>query len=180
MEENLYIRDLINRLARLDATSTWRGGLNPAQMSVLSYLSRANRFSRSPSQVAEYLGSTRGTVSQTFKALAQKGYVTGQGSQTDRRTISFDLTKKGVHAVAEENLLIAEISKMDKSAKKKLMEALAAVTRSMLKENGGRAFGICNQCRHFSARENGGHCALLLEDLTISETLKICHEQEAA
>jgi len=180
MENDLYIRELLNRLARLDAASAWQGDLNPAQRAVLNYLARANRFSRSPSQVAEYLGSTRGTISQTFKALVQKGYVTERRSQTDKRAISFNLTEKGNLATSESNLLSHGISKMDAKAKSGLRESLETLTRRMLQENGGRAFGICNQCRHFALRKEGGHCMLLSEDLSPPETLEICHEQDAA
>ncbi len=180
MEDDLYTRELINRLARLDATSAWKGDLNPAQKAALTYLARANRFSRSPSHLAEYLGSTRGTISQTFKALVQKGYVTERRSQADKRAISFDLTEKGVQAIDAPNLLGRGISKMDQQIKKDLLTSLEVLSRQLLKENGSRAFGVCNQCRHFSARKNGGHCMLLSEDLSPAETLKICHEQEAA
>ena len=62
MKNDLKIREPITQLARLNATSTWKGDLNPAQKAVLEYLARASRFSRSPSQVAEYLGSTWGTT----------------------------------------------------------------------------------------------------------------------
>jgi predicted transcriptional regulator len=59
---------LIDRLERL--TRAGEGlGLNPAQWEALRFLARANRFSRSPAAVADYLASTRGTVSQTLIAL---------------------------------------------------------------------------------------------------------------
>ncbi|MDG1431396.1 MAG: MarR family winged helix-turn-helix transcriptional regulator [Paracoccaceae bacterium] len=61
----------------------------------MDYLGQANRFSRSPSHVAEYLGTTRGTVSQSFKSLVQKGYVTEHRSKFDKRIISFELTASG-------------------------------------------------------------------------------------
>lgn len=180
MENEHYIRELINRLARLDAASAWQGNLNPAQRAVLSYLARANRFSRSPSHVAEYLGSTRGTVSQTFKSLVQKGYVIEQRSQTDKRAIHFDLTDKGARATDEPKLMSQAISKMTKRTTDGLTASLETLLLSLLAENGGRAFGICNQCRHFETRENGGHCTLLSEDLSSIEATKICNEQEPA
>ncbi|WP_417840160.1 MarR family winged helix-turn-helix transcriptional regulator [Tritonibacter scottomollicae] len=180
MKRELHIRELINRLARADATSAWRGDLNPTQRAVLSYLARANRYSRSPSHVAEYLGSTRGTVSQTFKSLVQKGYVTEQKAQMDKRTIRFDLTDKGALATEEPNLMSQTMSNMDDQTKCELAASLEKLLLGLLKENGGRAFGICSQCRHFSPRQGGGHCTLLSEDLSPSETSKICHEQDPA
>ena len=59
---------LIERLGRLLQTEEQETGLNPAQWQALRFLGRANRFSRTPATVADYLGSTRGTVSQTLIA----------------------------------------------------------------------------------------------------------------
>ena len=86
------IRDLIERIARLNSADEWTDDLNPTQWSALSYLSQANQFSRSPSQVAEFMAATRGTVSQTLKALARKELIIEIRSQIDRRWISYDVT----------------------------------------------------------------------------------------
>jgi len=180
MENEHYIREFINRLARLDATTAWQGDLNPTQTAALNYLARANRFSRSPSHVAEYLGSTRGTVSQTFKSLVQKGYVTERRSQADKRAVTFDLTHKGSQAADATKLMSLAISKLDPRTKSSLTTSLEALLRGLLTENGGRAFGVCNQCRHFAPRQTGGHCTLLSEDLSAEDAQKICYEQTAA
>ena len=41
-----------------------------------------------------YLGTTRGTMSQTLKALENKGYVAGEPSETDKRSLSYALTDR--------------------------------------------------------------------------------------
>ena len=61
---------LIGRLDRLMRSGVAVEGLNPAQWEALRYLARANRFSRPPAGLADYLGSTRGTVSQTLDSAA--------------------------------------------------------------------------------------------------------------
>lgn len=63
---------LIDRLDRLARNGEVSGDLNPAQWEALRFVSRANRFSRTPAALAEYLGSTRGTVSQTLIALEKR------------------------------------------------------------------------------------------------------------
>ncbi len=77
MQSKLAIEaaQLIERLDRLVRSGESGHGLNPAQWEALRYLARANRFSRNPAALADYLGSTRGTVSQTLIALEQKGHV---------------------------------------------------------------------------------------------------------
>jgi DNA-binding MarR family transcriptional regulator len=47
-------------------------GLQPVQLEVLNYLSSCNRYSDTPMAVTEYLGQTKGTVSQTIKTLEKK------------------------------------------------------------------------------------------------------------
>ena len=178
MEQALHIRELINRLARLDAATAWDGDLNPTQRAVLEYLEKANRFSRSPSHVAEYLGTTRGTVSQSFKSLVQKGYVTEHQSKKDKRAISFELTKTGKIIANTQHPLTGVLDDFTKGEKDSLLASLSAVLRGMLSQNSGRPFGICRSCRHHETTSEGGYCTLLSEPLLPYETHQICIEQE--
>nr|WP_306266084.1 MarR family winged helix-turn-helix transcriptional regulator [Pararhizobium sp. IMCC3301] len=179
MEQDLYIRELINRLARLDAATAWGGDLNPTQRAVLEYLGRANRFSRSPSHVAEYLGTTRGTMSQTFKSLTQKGYVTEHRSTLDKRAISFELTQTGKDIAIAQNALTGALADFPGGEKDRLLESLRAVLGDVLSHNRGRPFGICKSCIHHETSSNGGYCTLLAEPLLPFETDQICFEQVA-
>ncbi|MGJ8617564.1 MAG: MarR family winged helix-turn-helix transcriptional regulator [Sulfitobacter sp.] len=180
MSQELHIRDLITRLARLDAATAWSGDLNPTQRAVLDYLGRANRFSRSPSHVAEYLGSTRGTVSQSLKSLSQKGYVTERRSTLDKRAISIELTAKG-HAIARVDTPLTDVlSATPTEENDALLAALSRVLSDMLARNNGRAFGICKTCKYNNTTSDGGYCTLLSEPLLPVETTQICFEQESA
>lgn len=180
MDSQLHIRELINRLARLDAATAWEGDLNPTQRAVLDYLGRANRFSRSPSQVAEYLGTTRGTISQSFKSLLQKGYVTERRSTHDKRAISFDLTTKGEDIAQTDGGHKHALSGLSASQANDLQAALSATLKNALEQNDGRAFGVCKSCIHHQAADRGSFCRLLSEPLSAIETTQICHEQESA
>jgi DNA-binding MarR family transcriptional regulator len=91
-EHTRFISDLIDRLGRLNAAEEWNGPLNPSQFAALSYLARANRFSRAPSHVADYLATTRGTASQTLKALARKELIAESRLEEDKRSIRYDVT----------------------------------------------------------------------------------------
>ena len=86
---------LIERLGRLLRAGDHAAGLNPAQAEALRYLARANRFSRTPASLAVYLGSTRGTVSQTLMALEAKGLLTRAKSSADARARCIRLTAVG-------------------------------------------------------------------------------------
>lgn len=175
-----HIRALITRLARLDAAETWDNDLNPAQISALEYLSRANRFSRAPSHVAEYLRTTRGTMSQTLKALMRKGYVIETRSEADRRSIRYDLTEAGAESSNRIAALTAAIETLPVDRQTELVNDLSAVLTSRLAAQDGRAFGLCRTCAHHRTTGEGAYCALLSLPLAPEETEQICHEQVAA
>ena len=75
MTESIDVAVLLNRLSRIAHALQFSNGLNPAQWEALRYIGRANRYSASPTALADYVGSTKGTVSQTLIALEAKGYV---------------------------------------------------------------------------------------------------------
>lgn len=177
---------LIDRLDRLTRSGAMIEGLNPAQWEALRYLARANRFSRTPAALADYLGSTRGTVSQSLIALEQKGFVDRTQSARDKRSIDLALTRHGEAALREDPLLA--LARDLAAAAGTDIDDLAATLRATLKRaiarNGGKAFGICHTCRHFqrdvAASPRATHrCALLDEPLSEADSRAICVEQEA-
>ena len=178
MTSRTLIPILIRRLSRLDAGEVWEDGLNPAQQAALGFLSRANRFSRQPSHVADYLGSTRGTTSQTLKTLAAKGYLSETRSTEDRRAISYELTEKGREAAEKAAMLDRAVAALPAHDADKLETLLRKLAGTALAEHGGRAFGQCQDCRHHDKRGSGAHCLLLDLDLGPEEYGQICHEQQ--
>lgn len=178
---------LIDRLDRLARGGEAAGELNPAQWEALRFVARANRFSRTPAALAEYLGSTRGTVSQTLIALEQKGQVTREPSPRDRRSILLELTPAGAQTLQHDPILTlaADIERAAPEQIEAVVEALRRTLHAMITRNGGRAFGACYTCRHFqngggSGRSTPHHCALLDEPLSEADSHAICVEQEAA
>lgn len=168
------------RLARLDATQGWGGDLNPTQRAMLGYLGQANRFSRSPSHVADYLGTTRGTATQSLKSLQQKGYVTERRSEVDKRVISYELTDAGQSVTSTAALLETAISKMEATQKQAVERILQDVLVGVLAANKGRAFGLCKTCKHHQDTKGAPRCGLLNVALTREEVGQICHEQVSA
>lgn len=180
MDATEQIRALVNRLARLDASETWGDDLNPAQIAALDYLARANRFSRAPSHVAEYCGTTRGTMSQTLKALERKGHLSETRSESDRRSISYSLTPSGRAIAARGNAMSRAIGSLEAAGQQALRDGLAAVLTARLAAHGGRAFGICQSCAHHRKTDDGAYCALLSLPLAPAEVTQICNEHVPA
>ncbi|NWG72402.1 MAG: MarR family transcriptional regulator [Parvularculaceae bacterium] len=180
----LQAAHLIERLGRLMRAGDHAAGLNPAQAEALRYLARANRFSRTPAALADYLGSTRGTVSQTLISLEAKGLIERQENARDGRSVVFALTKAGsnfLRAGPDRELAAA----LDRAGvAKDLADDLEAGLRAAIAARGGRAFGACRTCRHFRRDHHSGaaphHCALLDEALSETDQALICAEQTAA
>ena len=176
MTDKLHVRDLINRLARLDSARGWAGNLNPTQLSMLGYLAQANRFSRSPSHVAEYLGTTRGTATQSLKSLLQKGYLTELRSEVDKRVISYELTKTGQLVARTPAPLQTALASLGHEERQVLQRILNSLLLDIITRNKGREFGFCRDCIHHQNRDGAPYCALLTLALTPDEAGQICHE----
>lgn len=172
---------LIERLGRLLRADDHAAGLNPAQTEALGYLARANRFSRTPAALAEYLGSTRGTISQTLIALEAKGLLDRQTNARDGRSVVFSVTKAGSRFLQTSPVreLATAIDHTGKAAD--LADTLESALRTAIILRGRRAFGTCQTCLHFRRDQSRGatphHCALLDEPLREADAVLICAEE---
>src|SRR3954452_10471136 len=85
----LVLLELVERLGNLMRTELRKSGsdesLQPVQLQALIYLSKANRYSNTPQALAEYLGLTKGTVSQTLLLLDRRGLIERFEDDIDRR-----------------------------------------------------------------------------------------------
>ncbi|ABE61546.1 transcriptional regulator, MarR family [Nitrobacter hamburgensis X14] len=180
---------LIGRLDRLARSGVNVAGLNPAQWEALRYLSRANRFSRTPAALADYAGSTRGTISQTLIALEQKGLASRQASRRDGRSVELALTRRGEAVLRNDPLkrLAGDIAVATGGDPGALLATLQAILSATIARNDGRAFGICRTCRYFRCNAeptsaSPHHCSLLDEPLSDADSGAICqeHDDEAA
>ena len=174
------LSDRIERLGRLAASDARSGGLNATQVAALRYLAQANRFSRSPSQVSDYLAATRGTVSQTLKALQQKGLAVEKASAADKRSISYDLTPAGEAAAKAAPGLDAALNSLTPDERRRISDALNLVLETLVAANDGKRFGQCFTCRFHRRQDTGGYCDLLNVPLLPEDGEKICAEQQSA
>lgn len=180
------ITNIINRLGRTLHCLQFAQGLNPAQWEALRYMSRANRYSRTPSALAEYLQTTKGTASQTLKCLESKGYVRRVAVPEDRRAVRIDVTDSGLAVLKRDPLQCLERSASalgeDIEPVRRVLGRLAA---SLERYNEGKAFGLCEECTHFCknaapAVEGGPNkCGLTGEPLSTVEATKICVNHRA-
>ncbi len=82
------------------ASNSWhfdgtRHGMRDREWMALRFLARANRFSRTPSALAKFVGTTRATVSEMVKQLEVKGYLERKASDKDKRSVVLCITPRG-------------------------------------------------------------------------------------
>ncbi len=182
--ERLY--ELLLRLGRLIQAGERMSGapLLPVQLNALHYLGRANRYSNTPQAVAEYLGVTKGTGSQTLRALEQRGLIERRTDKDDRRVQRLVVTTAGkrlIRRVIPPATVAAAARDLGEHCVGALEEDLQGLLRSLQRSHGGRAFGVCKTCRHFqpSRRGRGGVCGLTSEPLRAVDATLLCREHEA-
>ena len=182
--EQIY--EYLERIANLLRTDTRKAGvgkgLQPVQMEALHYLSGCNRYSNTPAAVSDYLGLTKGTVSQTLGVLENAGLIEKLPDFKDRRVVHLQLTDMGEALIREsippKSLKVA-LDLTTEAEQDFIVIALRRILRAMQQANKLRSFGVCKTCRHHRAEaEDLRRCALTGEILTSDDIDKICREHE--
>ena len=179
--EKSSVFDLIERMSALIRSEERRRctelGLQPVHLQVMDYLSRCNRYSDTPAALANYLGMTRGTVSQTILLLEKKGYLKKTADENDKRMVHLSL-------LAEGNAL------MNKASPAELYSQASAIfneninqenvfinaLNALQKANKSQSFGLCKTCKYFTETSVGFVCDLTKEQLSQGDSEKICQE----
>ncbi len=173
---------LIERLGRLAFCDAYRDGLKPVHWEALRYLERCNRFSNTAASLTSYLGLTKGTVSQSIGALADKGLVRKQADARDKRTIRLFLTAAGKAALDKDPLhqMAQALEPLSPALRHSLHEGLEQLLRQRMLAQDRSPFGLCRRCRYFAVDHPDGaphRCELLGEALTSFDAEHICVEQ---
>lgn len=182
--EQIY--EYLERIGNLLRTDTRKSGvekgLQPVQLEALHYLSSCNRYSNTPAAVADYLGLTKGTVSQTLGVLENAGMIEKRPDLKDRRVVHLQLTDLGEALIGDlipPKAWKSAMKLIPESEQDSILDTLKRVLRSLQKANQLRSFGVCKTCRHHRVESDGAHrCALTLELLQSADIDKICREHE--
>jgi len=142
------IAELLDRVSRLARELQFVDGLNPAQWEALRFIARANRYSRSPGAFAEFIGTTKGTASQTLIALEQKGLIERLRSEADRRQVELHLTEQGRAMLDRDPITnieqVAELLKPDVGMA--MVLGLTRLLHDLQARHGLKTFGVCADC----------------------------------
>lgn len=154
------------------------GGLLPVQWSILTYLRDANRYSNTPQALTDYLGLTKGTVSQSLKLLEAHGWITRQPDAHDRRIVRLAITDSGRQQLDDsaEQDWRAAIAQLPAAERQAAETTLSGLLRNWQQSRSGRTFGVCQSCRHFCLGQPEHRCGLTGEALSNDDSERICRE----
>ena len=188
MTTGQLIAELVDRLGRIAQGLQYAEGLKPAQWEALRFVAGANRNSRTPSALAGYLGSTKGTVSQTLIALETKGLIRRERSSADRRSVEIDLTEAGRTLIARDplNTIREAAAGLSGDERTVLVTAMDRLIGALQTAKGKPLFGPCMECVYLAPDDgNGGReppcrCALSGTTVPHAEAVRLCVDFEPA
>ena len=169
----------LKHLARLSEPDAGGSGLTANQWTALRYFAEANRFSRTVSAFAAYNATTRGTASQTVKALENRGYLTRTRFDRDARSARIDLTAAGWSQLADDPALALTeaLAQLPATLRTQLDRAVERLTCWVAAARAQNAFGTCEACRYLQVRASagartGGHYCRILAAYLDSEDMR--------
>lgn len=175
----------LSNLLRVDARKAGvEYGLQPVQLEVLHYVSIANRYSDTPKAVTEYLGQTKGTVSQTINILEREGLLSKQVDANDKRVSHLKVTNKGRQVLENaipSPLFESGFQALPAEEQDNILIALRTLLGSIQASNNMQTFGVCKTCRYNqtkSGKSDKSYCDLTKEQLSEADTVLICREHQ--
>ncbi|SJM94833.1 Regulatory protein MarR [Crenothrix polyspora] len=182
--ETIDVFDLIERMSALIRSEERKKcaalGLQAVHLQALNYILRCNRYSDTPAALTNYLGMTRGTVSQTLSLLEKKGYIKKTADTHDRRIVHLALLPEGqtiLEKARPAELFIKAGTLLQKKANIGDYENIFANALTALqKANRSQSFGQCKTCHYFTTTDDGFLCGLTKQALSQTDSEKICQE----
>lgn len=148
-------------------------GLSLIHAEIIEYLGICNRYSNTMLAVAEYLGQTKGSISQSLLWLEKRSFILRTLDKTDKRVMRLSLTPQGQEVFQQINDFMPAADTVSEQAESEFRRLLA-VWRT---ETGLTGFGICHTCRHNEPMMLGKYrCGLTGEQLREKEVGQICRE----
>lgn len=171
-----HLRPLLDRLTLLVRADDRRAaGLQPIHMALLRYVAAANRYSNTPAAAAEYLGQTRGSVSQSLALLERRRLLRRDPDPADGRRVRLRLTARGRRLIeGDADGLRAALAAVPHPVAARLAEGLGTLLEALQGATGGRRFGVCRGCGWLQQGEDGLRCGKTRDALEEHETGQLC------
>ncbi|MCL4679212.1 MAG: MarR family winged helix-turn-helix transcriptional regulator [Alphaproteobacteria bacterium] len=152
-------------------------GMQLVQIEILQYLAMCNRYSNTAQALSEYLGQTKGSISQSLKCLEEQNLVERKPCTEDGRIVRLYLTAKSKEIMKRiEKRLTPDIHDDEKT-----IAAFKSILKTWQRQKNQKGFGQCRSCRFNIDKGDGSFlCGLTDEPLKKAETMQICREHEFA
>jgi len=148
-------------------------GFQLVNLEILQYLSICNNYSNTAQAISEYLGQTKGSISQTLKIMEKSGHIERRPCIKDKRVIRLFLTNKG--QVSLKKMSQHRMKIQDENPE--VLAALKTLLKTWQYNHRDTGFGQCLSCKyHQKASSHKFKCNLTGEYLPLSDKLKICRE----
>ncbi|MGZ8182318.1 MAG: MarR family winged helix-turn-helix transcriptional regulator [Methylobacter sp.] len=153
-------------------------GLQAVHVQILDYLSICNKYSNTPSAISDYLGITRGPISQTLIHMDKKGLIEKYADVSNKRIVHVSITPYGMDILYQlkQKSMLKEASLIFKKNVSYSLEPFVQALTSLQKANNSKSFGVCKTCKYFCKTANGGVCGLTKENLSENNSEQICQE----
>ncbi|KRQ16443.1 MarR family winged helix-turn-helix transcriptional regulator [Bradyrhizobium manausense] len=140
--------ELLGQVARILWFEGTKHGMRDREWMALRFLFRANRFSRTPSALASYVGTTRGTASFIIGELERLGYVERTRSSKDKRSVMLSVTQQGKKFLARDpvNGLVDAFAVLDDDSKLRFRDTLRQVLDQADAAEQRHHTDICKRC----------------------------------
>jgi DNA-binding MarR family transcriptional regulator len=178
------IFDLIKRMAVLirseERKKCTKLKLQLVHFQVLEYLSLCNKYSDTSAAIANYLGITRGTVSQSIMILEKKNLLKKNQDNVDNRVFHLTLLPNGLSTLQKAKPIVlfkkASIILKKNTNMIRVEEIFIETLTALQKVNNSHSFGVCQTCKNFTRQPTYFFCELTQEKLTKNDSYKICQE----
>jgi len=124
----------------------------------LRFLNRANRFSRTPSALAGFIGATRATASQIVKTLESKSFLVRKPSHEDKRSVVLHVTAQGEKCLNQHdpiNHVLNAVTALGTDECLRLRDSLREILNHLDAAHQRLDASICRDCMFLAERSPG-------------------------
>lgn len=186
------ILDAIARIAAVLRSGTWQfataEGLNPTQIDILEML-RSHKAGVRLSWIAEQLGVSTASASDSVSSLVQKGLLEKTRAVDDGRAVALRLTDQGLATAGKitgaTGFASAAIAQMSPEAQETIFTNLLNLIGKLQQSDQFPEIRACVTCAHFRANHHADaiaphHCSLVNAPLRKEQLRLDCPEHQQA
>jgi DNA-binding MarR family transcriptional regulator len=168
------LREGLDRIGAAMRADQWgvaeEAGLTPTQLHALTFIAGRGERGMRLGAIADHLGVTQPTATDSIAALVRKGLVDKRADPGDRRALAIRITPAGADVVRAVGLAITATEKaldrLTPQEQSTLLELVIKTIRALQEAKAIPPQRLCVTCRHFRPyvhedAELPHHCALV-------------------